>query len=238
MKTHQFVAIKQICRKSLKGEINFNIGKREIQTLTNLNQLSKDNNENYIIKLLDYYEDSQDLWLIFERSGPTLNNLIFKIKGEFLNNERIYYIQKGRFFKALFEANMNLLKTIISKIAIFLKFLSKNGIVHADIKPENILIDLDEDDNFRELKIIDFGSSFDLNNPVNFSSNTPEFLSPEMNEILDKNVSRNSIHQFLKSLNPWVIDIWSLGATVLEIVVGCPIWMNYKAKVLRNNKVI
>ena len=163
--------------------------------------------------------------------------MIFKIKGEFLNNERIYYIQKGKFFKALFESNMKLLKTIIIKIAIFLRFMSQNGIVHADLKPENILIDLDEDDNFKELKIIDFGSSFDLNNPDNFSSNTPEFLSPEMNEILDKNLSRNNIHLFIKNLNPWAIDIWSLGATLLEIVVGCPIWMNYKAKVIRNNKV-
>ena len=218
--------------------MNYNIGKREIETLTNLAKLSKDLKEDYIIKLLDSYEDYQDLWLIFEKSGPTLNNLIFKIKGEFLNNERIYYIQKGKFFKKLFDSNLLNLKLIIKKISCFLKFISDNMIIHADLKPENILIELDEKSELMNIKIIDFGSSFDWSNPENFTSNTPEYLSPEINELLDKNASRINIAQFMKSLNPWAMDVWSLGVIILEIINGCPIWMNYKSKILKNQKVV
>ena len=88
------------------------------------------------------------------------------------------------------------------------------------------------------IKIIDFGSSFDWSNPENFTSNTPEYLSPEINELLDKNASRINIAQFMKSLNPWAMDVWSLGVIILEIINGCPIWMNYKSKILKNQKVV
>ena len=47
-------------------------------------------------------------------------------------------------------------------------------IIHADLKPENILIELDEKSELMNIKIIDFGSSFDWSNPENFTSNTPE----------------------------------------------------------------
>jgi len=26
--------------------------------------------------------------------------------------------------------------------------------------------------------------------------------------------------------NPWVVDMWSLGCVVLEILVGVPLWMS------------
>lgn len=42
-----------------------------------------------------------------------------------------------------------------------LSLLSRLNIVHADLKPENIIIDFDEEQQrIKSLKIIDFGSSF------------------------------------------------------------------------------
>jgi len=32
------------------------------------------------------------------------------------------------------------------------------------------------------------------------------------------------------------IDIWSLGVTILELCLSCPIWMSYKSKILLNEK--
>ena len=37
---------------------------------------------------------------------------------------------------------------------------------------------------------------------------------------------------------PWCIDMWSLGVTLLELVLACPLWMSYKAKVVIRDKVI
>lgn len=30
----------------------------------------------------------------------------------------------------------------------------------------------------------------------------------------------------------WSIDIWSLGVIILEIVLGYPIWMSYKGRIV------
>lgn len=198
--------------------------------------------DNYVINLIDYIEDNNDLWLIFEKGGRSLANLIFKIKGEFLGNERIYNIKKGKFLVHLFD-DINNLKDFMKKVLTFMQFLNINSIVHCDIKPENILVDYayDDDNKFyiKELKIIDFGSAFFLNNPDNFSSNTPEYMSPEITELIEKNASNKDVTNFLKSLKqwPWCIDIWSIGVTILEMALSCPLWMSYKAKIVIHGKV-
>ena len=30
--------------------------------------------------------------------------------------------------------------------------------------------------------------------------------------------------------NPWIIDIWSLGCIILEIISGMPLWMSVKTR--------
>jgi len=31
--------------------------------------------------------------------------------------------------------------------------------------------------------------------------------------------------------HPWSIDVWSLGAIILEIITGVPLWMSLKCRV-------
>jgi len=50
---------------------------------------------------------------------------------------------------------------MIRKIAEIFDVLSKFGIVHSDIKPDNILVELNQSGtDIAELKLIDFGSAF------------------------------------------------------------------------------
>jgi serine/threonine protein kinase len=45
-----------------------------------------------------------------------------------------------------------------------LELFARLGIVHADLKPDNIMIDFDsQSEKIRGLKVIDFGSAFLLN---------------------------------------------------------------------------
>ena len=188
-----------------------------------------------IPKIYESYEDNNDIWFSFEKGGNCLSNLCFKIKGEFEKNERIYLIQKGQFLENLFT-NIDQFKYLLKQLVKGINYINSKGIIHSDIKPENILIDYTKKlDCFKinSVKIIDYGSSF-LFNEISSSttSNTPEYLCPE--------ITINNI-KFVRDLtnsNKYIsaVDIWSLGITFLELCLCCPIWMNFKTKIVLKGK--
>ena len=93
-----------------------------------------------------------------------------------------------------------------------------------------------------EVKIIDFGSSFDfskVNDKVEIT--TPEYLPPEILDFAEfkkmniGNTYNETVMQQLKidrRLWQWSIDIWSLGVIILEMIIGFPVWMSYKGRVV------
>ncbi len=36
----------------------------------------------------------------------------------------------------------------------------------------------------------------------------------------------------IHKLSPWSIDVWSLGAILIEIVTGFPLWLSYKGRII------
>ena len=234
-----YYAVKQTSKKN--GSALMNMAEENILTAKNeINILLKLNNQNIndcIPKIYDYYEDANDIWFSFEKGGVSISGLSFKIKGEFEKGERIYFIQKGKFLLSLFST-ISQFKYLLKSLLLGIDYINKKGIIHSDIKPENILIEYKGDSNennfkITSIKIIDYGSALNVNNTTGISSNTPEYLCPEIttgNKKFIKELKNNNS----KYIN--CIDIWSLGITILELCLCCPIWMNYKTKIIINGK--
>ena len=211
---------------------------KEINKTSNDSDIDIDDNSCELIpKIYDAYEDNNDIWFSFEKGGNSLSNLCFKIKGEFEKGERIYLIQKGQFLVSLFS-NISQFKYLFKELVKGINYINNKGIIHSDIKPENILIEYTQSPNsfyITSIKIIDYGSAF-LFNEISSSnnSNTPEYLCPEIT------AGNKKFFKDLTNSNKYIsaVDIWSLGITFLEMCLCCPIWMNFKSKITINKKIV
>ena len=234
-------AVKQTSKKNYQSHLKedvLSIAKNEINILKALNDdLNNTNNNNktdLIPKIFETSEDSSDIWFSFEKGGISLSSLTFNIKGIFEKGERIYQIQKGEFLILLFK-NISQFKYLIRKVLEGIDYINKKGIIHSDIKPENILVQFNKEGNFfiNSVKIVDYGSAFYFNNKSPLITNTPEYLCPEI---------MTNDKDFIKELNNGkyinCIDIWSFGISILELCLCCPIWMSYKTKNVINGKII
>ena len=231
-------AVKQTSKKNFQSHLKedvLSIAKNEINILKELNDISLINNIkcDLIPKIYETSEDSSDIWFSFEKGGISLSSLTFNIKGIFEKGERIYQIQKGEFLILLFK-NIEQFKFFVKKILEGIDYINKKGIIHSDIKPENILVQFEKGKNFlvKSVKIVDYGSAFYYSNKSPLITNTPEYLCPEI---------MTNDKDFIKELNNGKyinsIDIWSFGISLLEICLCCPIWMSYKTKNVINGKI-
>lgn len=101
-----------------------------------------------------------------------------------------------------------------------LSCIHRKGVVHCDLKPDNILLFPSSDDHARyQLKIADFGLSKtreDANaeyGKVKFRG-TPFYMSPE---------------SIVGQIEP-ALDIWSLGCIVIEMITGFRAWKNLRTQ--------
>jgi MAP kinase interacting serine/threonine kinase len=152
-----------------------------------------------IIQLLEYFEESDKFYLVFEKAegGPLLAHI----------QKRIHFTEN--------EASQ-----IIKNLAEALKFMHQRGIAHRDLKPENILCH--SDSRLCPVKICDF----DLGSGVIFShSSSPvstpelltpvgsaEFMAPELVDAL-----KGEATSYDKRC-----DLWSLGVIIYILLCGYP----------------
>jgi serine/threonine protein kinase len=117
--------------------------------------------------------------------------------------------------------DVNICGLIISEIASALQFMKSRNLVHGDLKPENVLIDITEDRLV--VKLCDFGTcQYSLPGTLLSSVyvgtsgfHSPEvWLTPESYWFVSTSVSTAD-----SFLSPYAADIFGLGCIALEIII-------------------
>merc|ERR1712088_1297460 len=178
MKTNQEVCIKII----RNNEIMHKTGLKELEILRRINDTDPDD-KYHCIRLHRNFFHKQHLCMVFEPLSMNLREVLKK-----------YGKNVGLHIKAV--------RSYAQQMLLALKVMKKANIVHADIKPDNILVS----ESKSLLKLCDFGSA----SLVNENEITPYLVSrfyraPEI---------------ILGLKYDFAIDLWSLGTTIFELFTG------------------
>lgn len=158
----------------------------EVGVLQFLNTKADPTDRSHIVRLKDFFMHDGHLCLVFELLDLNLFELIRhnKFRGLSLSLVRV-------FTKQLLEALM---------------VLRDSGIIHCDIKPENVLL---SDATSGNVKLIDFGSACFANCTVYSYIQSRFYRSPEV-------VLGHSYNM--------AVDMWSLGCVAAELFLGLPLF--------------
>lgn len=119
------------------------------------------------------------------------------------------YIREG------FELSRNDIIHIIRRIALAIRDNNSKGIIHRDIKPDNILLNQPDDAVLADYGIYCIDDPADKDTDVvwdkSFYVGTMHWRAPEILAAIDKEISIEYDHR---------IDIWSLGLTLMLMIFG------------------
>ncbi len=182
--------------------------------------LDIENQEQIVVKKLNYIasDNRAEAFYRFKKEADIISSLthtnIVKMY-DYIEDDQSFYIVM-EFFEGFNlkdvhkKVDINQKVFILIEIARTLSFIHNNNILHRDIKPENILIKLE--DPF-ELKIIDFGLAYLMDIKKIFLEGKMvgsfSYMAPEQTGLLRRPIDNRS-------------DLYSLGATFYEILVGRP----------------
>mmetsp|Transcript_89931 Transcript_89931/g.110109 ORF Transcript_89931/g.110109 Transcript_89931/m.110109 type:complete len:277 (+) Transcript_89931:28-858(+) len=169
--------------KSIKKSSKYSMKKFE-QEINILNKLKETNN---IITLFGYDEDSEYYHIIMERGNVDL-----------------------AVFRMMYEMNETHINIILYKLLCVINVIHNMGIIHMDLKLQNIVF---TNENYYNPVLIDFGDSIISNKNIKYNNKyligTPNYISPE--KILYTQMN----HELYKKS-----DLWSIGVVCYELICG------------------
>ncbi|KAM3080150.1 U4/U6 small nuclear ribonucleoprotein prp4 [Clarireedia jacksonii] len=176
--TKKLVAIKLI----RNNETMRKAGMKEIEILQKIKDADPEDKK-HMIRLERYFEHKGHLCMVFENLSINLREVLKK----FGNNVGI---------------NLRAVRAYAHQMFLGLSLMKKCNILHADLKPDNILVN----ETRNMLKICDLGSASDASD----------------NEITPYLVSRfyRAPEIILGMPYDFAIDIWSIGCTLYELYTG------------------
>ena len=180
-KTKEQVALKIIVNaKEIEKQ-----AKAETEILRLLNEDDKDGSS-HIVKIIDSFMFRTHVCAIFEVLGQNL-----------------YEFSKANMFRPF---PMRHVKVIMKQVLIALSFIHKHGIVHCDMKPENVLL---VPGSNTQVRVIDLGSACRVGQKHFDYIQSRFYRAPE-------------VMLGIKYGPP--MDIWSVGCIIGEMVSGRPIF--------------
>lgn len=150
------------------------------------------------MELVETFEDQEAYYVVTKyMPAGSMHNYLKKQKNHYLTEAHV--------------------KKLLTQVALGLKEIHSQNIVHRDIKLENLLMsDFSED---AQVRIADFGSAFRLESHEDFSTfriGTPGYTAPEL---------------LLKRPYRFGIDIWALGVLMhVLMTMKMPFWDNEQKK--------
>lgn len=96
LQTNETVALKQFVKK--QSSISSAKVEAAIFEALDLTHTSDHQGHNHISHLLDQINEGKDVWLVYEVGGNSLSKMLFEVKGEFHNGERIYFVNHQSFY--------------------------------------------------------------------------------------------------------------------------------------------
>jgi len=155
--------------------------KREMEVLASLDHP-------HVVKLFEYAEDvaRQELILILEYiPGGCCDGLLKRQSGQLAES---------------------LVARLLNQLLVALAYCHSSGIVHRDVKPENMMLTSPGFLRSPDCKLIDFGlASSPGHAATNDCVGTPGYIAPEVVRFMPPTSSA---------------DIWSVGITALELLLG------------------
>lgn len=178
LKANQEVAIKII----RNNEMMHKTGLQELHILQKLNEADPDD-KFHCVRLFRHFFHKNHLCLVFESMSMNLREVLKR-----------YGKNIGLHIKAV--------RSYCQQLLLALKLMKRGGILHADIKPDNILVN----DSKLVLKISDFGSaSFIQDNAITPYLVSRFYRAPEI---------------ILGCKYDYAIDMWAVGCTLFEVYSG------------------